>query len=319
MDRKELASVPRAFFHVLLFFSILRVPNLNLTYTHDSSSQFLIESLFARGYFSGIDYIQNVGYLGFLSYPEVFYPPLFWTKIAFVLISTIMLTVAYVFIANHILRGAFKVLFLLWLALITNWDSILYLFYFSVGFYAMHQYAINDRLSVWVVFPAFIIALLFAFAKGTGFYIGAGLIIIIAMGSFNNRYTLSLLLGMAIFSLGACWIFGVGIADIYQYLRANSLFSQMYLANLGSEPSFKNFVIPILLVCSLFGQICFFFKGSVNLKSFICVGYLLGVVAVCFLHSTIRADEHLVVLLNLSVGASLLFAGTYCNHDKVDS
>lgn len=314
IDDYKILSVSVAF-----FLAILRLPHLQVSYSHDSSSQVLIESLFAHGYYSGLDFIQNIGYLGFLSYPDVFYPPLFWTKLGYIIVSTLMLTVVFVNIAFDLLRGPLKIIFLLWLAVMLNWDSILYVFYFSAGFYAMNVYKKGGALSIWIVLPTLILTVLFAFAKGTGLYIGSGLLLIISMGFCNSKYAYYLFAALSAVLIATIIRSGVSLIEIKNYLMANALFNQMYIANLGSEPSIRNYVIPLLMLCLMLAQVGLQVFKRISMRGVVCAVYLIGVLVVCFLHSTIRADEHIVALLNLSVGGSLMFAGTCSSYDKFDS
>jgi hypothetical protein len=74
-------SIAYILLFVCLFLFLLQFPNVIVTNEHDLGSQAAYEYWLVNGFQYGLDFLQNVGPLGFLNYPLIYSGFLFNTKV----------------------------------------------------------------------------------------------------------------------------------------------------------------------------------------------------------------------------------------------
>jgi hypothetical protein len=296
-------------FYLLFWILILRVPSELPIYTHDSSSEALLEYFFENNYLGGRDFVQNVGPLGFLSYPDIFKESIFWPKLLLLTFITSSIALVFLNFKRDFLDGYYAYLFLFFCVILTNWDSLLYLYFFVLGLYIFFSIYSNKEPDFKTLLLSLLSVFILALAKSFYFYLGLGYLVLTLLSntSLRNKILLCAITTLLLFQ--GLKVLNFTIKDFFSLLNAQVYFTEMYVSNLNTFPLGLNSYIGLVLIVGITLQILRLMNKRMGIRSVVIALYLLFVSLVCYQHSTIRADVHITALLDLCIGSSLIFLG----------
>ncbi|MDO8412886.1 MAG: hypothetical protein Q7S51_03735 [Gallionellaceae bacterium] len=208
----------------LLFLAIFQLPVIVTSNGHDAGSQAAYEYWTLHGFVYGKDIIQNVGPLGFLSYPGIYTGFLDDLK----LWINMFLTGSFVFLlwsCSKMLPVIIRITFLILAGFFVINDVMFYLLLLLVS----HQLMFATRL--WIVLLATLLLALLALAKGTCFFIALFIVMASIVGCiFSRRFIFAgtTAVGFVIFLLTIWVIAGQSPANFPAFAYAMVSFSSGY-------------------------------------------------------------------------------------------
>lgn len=208
----------------LLFLAIFQLPATVASNGHDTGSQAAYEYWTLHGFAYGKDIIQNVGPLGFLSYPSIYTGFLDELK----LLINIFLTGSLIFLLwdrSKSLPVAIRIAFLIFAGFFVVGDVMFY----SLLLLVSHQLMFATRLRG-VLFATLLLALL-ALAKGTCFFIALFIVAASIIGFlFSSRFIFAIttVAGFAAFLLTIWMLAGQSPANFLAFAYAIASFSSGY-------------------------------------------------------------------------------------------
>lgn len=233
----------------LLFLAILQLPTHGVANNHDAGSQAAIEYWTLHGFAYGKDIIQNVGPIGFLSYPQIYTGLL--DEIKF-LINTI-LTGYLVFLLwnrSKYLPNILRIVFLVCAGLFSAGDVMFYVLFLLIS----HQLTFSIKPQVTI--PSLIILALLALTKGTCFFIALFIVATFLLNCIISRRSTYATASIAGFSIAimAIWLAsGQSPSDFPEFVHATTSFSNGYnQAMTVFEPASTTAIgLMVLLSCTL--------------------------------------------------------------------
>ena len=213
-----------AFIIGLLFLAILQLPVIVASNVHDEGSQAALEYWTLHGFAYGRDIIQNIGPLGFLSYPSIYTGFLDELK----LLINMFLTGSMIFLLwnrSKSLQIAIRITFLIFAAFFAVGDVMFYLLLLLVS----HQLMFAACLRV-VVLATLLLALL-ALSKGTYLFIALFIVTASIVGCIlSRRFVFAVVTGagFSIFLLTIWVLAGQSSADFLAFVYAMASFSNGY-------------------------------------------------------------------------------------------
>ncbi len=287
-------------FVALLFLAILQLPTYGVADNHDAGSQAAIEYWTLHGFAYGKDIIQNVGPLGFLSYPLIYTGILDEVK----LLINVFLTSYLVFLlwtrSKH-LPSTLRIPFLVCAGLFSAGDVMFYVLLLLLS----HQltFAIRPQVTI----PAIITLALLALTKGTCFFIALLIVTTFVLGCIISRrfiYAATATAGFAA-SIMVIWIAsGQSPALFPEFVRATASFSNGYnQAMTVFEPvSITISGLSILICCELpiYWRILCSIRNTRHDLPYFGRQILLSITELFILfvvwkHGFVRADAHVII------------------------
>jgi hypothetical protein len=223
-SEKILSHIIDALIIGLLFLAIFQPPVYVSSNSHDAGSQAAQEYWTLHKFSYGTDIIQNVGPLGFLSYPAIFTGFLDVPK----LLINIFLTICLIFLlwkCSKILPVATRIVFLIFAGFFIIGDVTFYLLMLLVSYQLMSATKIRFGL-----LAALILALL-ALAKGDLFFIALFIILAAVVNSILARrfiFAFSTSAGFIIFLMAFWKLAGQSLAGFPAFVYSMISFSSGY-------------------------------------------------------------------------------------------
>ncbi len=237
---QKIALSPFRFFlnNVLLasamFFSVLQLPDLIVRNTHDEGSEAALGYWLLHGFQFGRDIVQNVGPLGFLSFPEIFTGFFDLTKLC----VNIFLTGSFVFLflkSTRELPAFFRPFFYAFAFFFVDRHIMPYLLFLFIAYWIM------TKPTIWFALFATLIMAILGLGKGTGFFLSILILSTVLINSvFLGRFFFAFCSASSfIFFFVTLWMLaGQELHSLPTFIHALFKFSEGYNeAMIFFEPS----------------------------------------------------------------------------------
>ena len=238
----------------------------------------------------GIDFIQNVGLLGFINYPSLFTPYVYQLKILLnlLIISAFAINLKLVGLKNN---DYFYLLFFSAIFL-TEWDSFLYILFLIL---LLKNYSIDEAIEIninyFIITPLCISLLILA--KLTFLFISILIFFLyfISGGIYNiGRIVLVLLYLSVIYYLN-----NIEIESIILQLKNIYAFTSGYNSAMALSDSYM-LLVPVVLLYSFFNIFIIYSLSKFENINYYKIIFILILFYIIWKHSIVRSD-HLLILL----------------------